>query len=134
MNTAERALAVQDVLSDYRGTAFAWGERDCLQMTRNLFVKLGAEGLPKIPKYTSELTAIRRLKEAGHDNLESLLSDYCISIPTSWAMLGDLGIVKGHGALPAIIINSGSGWLGWPDGFPVFSEMRVKPDMVFRYV
>ena len=134
MNTATRALAVQAALKKYRGTVFAWGSNDCLRLARTVLVKIGAVGLPKIPRYSSELTAIRRLKEQGHDTLEALLMDHCIEVPPSMALPGDLGVLKGDGAISAIVVSAGGKWLGWPADHPTFAVVSAKPERVFRYV
>ena len=134
MNAATRAQAVQSALKKYRGKPFSWGCNDCLNLARTVLVKIGAKGLPKIPPYKSELTAIRRLKEQGYDTLESLLSAYCIEIPPAWAVVGDIGVIEGDCALPALVVSAGGKWLGWPADHPTFAVVTIKPDRVFRYV
>ena len=134
MNAAERALAVQSGLDKYRDTVFAWGSTDCLRLARSVLIKMGAKGLPRIPNYSTETQAIRRMKEQGHRSLESLLGAHCIEIPPAMAMVGDLGTVRGDGSLSAIIVCAGGKWLGWPADYPTFAVVTVSPDRVFRFV
>jgi hypothetical protein len=134
MNTARRAQAVQAALKKYRGKPFVWGEVDCLHLARTVLIKIGATGIPLLPNYSTEMQAIRRLRKQGHDTLESLLSDYCIDVPPAFALAGDLGVVRGEGALSAIAVYAGGKWLGWPADHPTFAVVTMKPDQVFRYV
>lgn len=136
MNTASRAQAVQKALDKYRGTAFAWGDTDCLHLARTVLVGIGAKGLPRLPRYSTERAALRQLKKQGHYTLESLLAEYCIEIPPAMAVPGDVATIQGEGALSAIVVCAGGKWLGWPadaDG-PHFGSLTLTPDRVFRYV
>lgn len=140
MNTALRAAAVQKTLGKYRGKPFVWGESDCLRMARSVLVSLGVKGLPRLPTYSSELTAIRRLKQQGHDTLDGLLSEHCIQIPPSMALPGDLGVVRGAGSLSAIVVSAGGKWLGWPAEDAPFAVVTLydedgqptHPDTAYR--
>lgn len=134
MNTAHRAEAVQKALTKYRNKPFKWGATDCIKCARTVGVKLSAAPLPKVPSYSSEKTAIRRLKEMGYDTLEDLLLSVCIEIPPAFAIPGDVGTVKGNASLSAVIVNAGPVWLGWSADHPVFAVMTVKPERVFRFV
>ncbi|GLQ20399.1 DUF6950 family protein [Algimonas porphyrae] len=134
MSTALRAEAVQSALDKYRDTSFEWGRNDCLRLARTVLVGIGAKGLPRIPRYGSELTAIRRLKEQGHDTLENLLAEHCVEIPPSMALPGDLGTIKGDGALSAIVVCAGGKWLGWPAETAVFAPVGLRPEQLFRWV
>ena len=134
MNTAQRALAVQHALEKYRDTSFKWGARDCIKCARTVGAKLSTKPLPKMPPYSSELTAIRRLKEKGHDTIESLLSAHCIEIPPAMGMTGDIGTIKGNGHLSAVVVSAGGVWLGWAADHPVFGALTLTPERVFRFV
>lgn len=136
MNTAIRAQAVQSALAKYRDTEFAWGSNDCLHLFRTVMIKMGAKGLPKIPTYRTERTALKRLAQTGHDSLENLLLDHCIEIAPAWGVVGDIGTVQGEEALSAIVIRTDNGkWLGWsnddPDtDVPVFKVVNLLTDQL----
>ncbi|MGB6229869.1 MAG: hypothetical protein WBF53_07055 [Litorimonas sp.] len=134
MNTQFRAETVDRILKEYRGREFAWGRADCVRAARRLLVALGAKGLPRMTdiRYSSERTALRRLKEQGHDSLESLLSTYCTEIPVAWALPGDLGTIRGDSSLSAITVCAGPAWLGWTAESPDFSVLTLTPERVFR--
>ena len=126
-----RVDAVQKVLAKYRGTPFEWGERDCVRMARTLLVKLGHKP-PKLPRYSTEKSAIKRLKEAGFDSVEDMLGSMLVEIEPAKRLAGDLATVKGDGRISAIVVCAGGKWLGWPADEPAFSVVNLTPDRVYR--
>ena len=129
-----RVAAVRKVAAKYEGKPFAYGTADCIRLARSTLVALGAKGLPRTPRYTSEKTALRRLAEAGHESLESLIAAHATPIPASRALPGDLGILPGAGALRACVVYAGNGlWLGWHAAYPGgLRAVRVGVEQVFR--
>lgn len=136
ISTADRADAAQYAFNKYQGTAFAWGSDDCLHLARTVLIKQGAKGLPKVPAYKSELTAIRRLKRQGFETLPDLLGSICTELPLAMAITGDLATVPGKGSFSAIIVCAGNSWLGWNPEEGVFGSVTLAPGTpirVFRY-
>jgi hypothetical protein len=139
MNNAERVAAVQRALKKYDGTVFKWGEHDCLRLARTVLVGCGAT-LPRLPTYSTERAAIRQLKKAGHDSLASLLREHCQEWPAAFGLAGDVGVVRGDGALDALVVRTDNGkWLGWygsngPFGVLRFPDVKDAPQTIFRAV
>jgi hypothetical protein len=126
-----RVAGTQKVLSKYRGKPFEWGKNDCVRMARTQLVAMGHKP-PKLPRYNSEKTAIRRLKEAGFDSVEDMLGSMLVEIEPARRLAGDLATVKGEGKISAIVVCAGGKWLGWPADEPAFSVVNLTPDRVYR--
>lgn len=127
-----RTAATQKTLAKYRGKPFEWGQSDCLRMARSQLVALGHRP-PKLPRYSSEITAIRQLKKAGFDSVDALLGSMLPEIDPARRLPGDLGTVRGEGKIGAIVVCAGGKWLGWLADEPEFCVIaNLTPDKVFR--
>ena len=131
MNIVNRVEITQKTLDKYRGKPFEWGKRDCLRMARTQLIGAGYK-VPRIPNYSSAKTAFRRLREAGFESIEDMLANYCLDIPSSLILPGDLATVRGDNELSAIVISTGGKFIGFPSEQPFCCVVDVIPERVFR--
>jgi len=127
----ERARATEKTLNKFRGKEFEWGTRDCITLARTQLVNMGHK-VKRIPRYSGLKTAIKRLNDAGHKDVESLISSMCLEIPPSLMIVGDLASVKGEGGLSALVVCVGNKFIGYPSEHPYCSVVDLLPERAWR--
>jgi hypothetical protein len=107
-----RQEALQRTQAKYGKLSFELGKCDCVLLARFHLLAMGHKGLPKPGRYSTPAGALRQLKKAGHDNLESMLDSLLPRITPASAVMGDVGIVDGENG-EAIMICAGRKWIGF---------------------
>lgn len=124
-----RAVATQKTVNKYNGSVFAYGKNDCLRMLRSHLVNMGHQP-PRIPRYSSAVTGLKRLRELGHKNMKSLLDSLLVEIAPASAMIGDVVLLKGDGALDAIGLCVGNKIACWHEESEKFCMVVVPVDNI----
>lgn len=129
----KRAEATQKTLAKFAGKKYELGKCDCISLARSQLKNMGHKP-PKIPRYSTPVAAMRRLKSLGHDSLESLLAEHCFEIPPASMLIGDLATVKGHNesGISAIVVYAGGKYLGFPVETGELSIVKLQPERAFR--
>lgn len=113
-----RADAFNKVKARYGGREFEWGKVDCIKVARYLALEMGHKP-PKMPRYSTQLGAIRAIKKMGFDSVEGLIASFFPKIPVAKALLADLIVVPGEEGLDAVLISAGR----WIYGFHEESDV-----------
>lgn len=125
MELEQRRAATQATLDEWRGKAFDWNscvEATCVHMLDAHLRNMGHEP-PTIPKFSTATGALKALRSAGWDNLESMLDDLLDRLPSvSFMQLGDVVLAEGEGPFDAIFICAGP--------MKVFGWHETRDDLV----
>lgn len=91
-----RMRALESVRARFEGQPLELGKSDCLRIARYHLVRMGHEGLPKVPPYRTVVGARKALKDQGVDTLSELLDKHLGDrIPPAMMLPGDLVVVDG---------------------------------------
>ena len=96
------------VVADAERMPFGWGVHDCAIFARNCQVAVtGKDRFGDLfGGYKTALGAARRIKRAGFDDIEGLLSAHLPEVPVNFAQRGDVAVVDaGHGATLAVMLG-----------------------------
>lgn len=98
-----------DVVAEWRGRPFAWGERDCLGLClASAKAITGRDVLGDLPGYSTEVGAAKHLRRLGFDCPADLVSAHLEEIPPARAARGDWVMIAGDGLVPgAFGVNAG---------------------------
>jgi len=107
-----RADATEATRLKFVGRAFEWGKVDCIKMARFHAVKMGHKP-PKLPRYSTELGAIRAIKKMGFDSIDEIFASMFPPIPLAMARLGDFVIAEGVNGVDAVYISAGRKIMGF---------------------
>lgn len=87
----DRYTALSEFVEEYRNRPFAWGDVDCMQITRAWVERAtGVDPHPGIEPYTTALGAARVLRDLGYDSLEAALDDHFAPRDPAFAQRGDI--------------------------------------------
>jgi hypothetical protein len=120
-----RQRATQTLLDNWKDKSFVLGERDCVRLVADHLRRCGYKiKAPAKGSYRTFFSAIRKLKEAGHDSLSDALDSLGLERVTPAAtILGDIIELPGEddtgerSALGAMTVALGNGRvLGFYDG------------------
>lgn len=138
-----RQEALQRTMAKCRNKPLSLGSMDCIVMGRYHLLQMGHKGLPKLPKYTTPVGALRAIKETlaklkvnAEPTIENLV-DALLPRVTPAAMLpGDLALVPedpegASGLGGSLVISVGRKWVGWHPDSDVFAVMEPVVDQPF---
>lgn len=108
-----RQAALEKTLRKYRGRAIDWREVDCVRMLRSHLVAMGARGLPRLPRYSTPVGALRALRGAGFESLEALLDATAARIAPAAALDGDVVLGAGDVHFQAVGLHVAHKIWGW---------------------
>jgi len=107
-----RRIAFNATYEKWSGREYSIGSVDCMKVARFHALQMGHRP-PRMPRYSTNLGAVRNIKKMGFDNCEELIGSLYPKIPIARAILGDLLIGDGEDGLDAIFISAGRQILGF---------------------
>lgn len=107
-----RAEATEATRLRYTGRVFQWGKVDCIKMAHYHARNMGHKP-PKLPRYTSQIGAIRGIKKMGFDSIDEIFASMFPKIPLAMARLGDFVIAEGEAGIDAVYISAGRKIMGF---------------------
>lgn len=107
-----RAEAFEATRKHFVNRPYKLGTVDCLKLARFQALRMGHKP-PRPPRYSSEVGAIRALKNMGFNSIDELLSSLFPRIPLAQARVGDLVTGDGADSLDATFIWSGRKLMGF---------------------
>ena len=114
-----RKIAFLATQARFDGKPFDWTKQaTCIHLLRYHAAQMGHE-LPIVPRFRSQLGAMKALKSEGVGTLSELLDRYFVRIPPSRLMMGDVACFPGEGMDGLMIYGSLRAFIGWhEDGDP----------------
>lgn len=87
-----RVAAAQKTLDRFKDKPFQWGRYDCFQLVAFHCRAIGRplKAAPKIGRYASLLTGVKRLRKLGYQDIPALLDAVFERIPPAAAIAGDI--------------------------------------------
>lgn len=106
-----RVAAAQATLQQFRDKPFKFGDRDCVRMVAAHLRRLGHRvKLPAKGSYASARSALKVLRDRGHDTLADALDAMGLErIPPANALVGDIVQGDSGDALGALGVVLGNG-------------------------
>jgi len=123
-----RASVTEATRKKFSNRPFQYGSVDCIRMARFQAQGLG-HTLPRPPRYTTAIGAVRAVKKLGHDDIDAMLSTFFPRIAPAAARIGDLVTGEGDGGIDAVFVNAGRKLMGFhidSDELVMISPERIK--------
>ena len=123
-----RQQATRKTLAKFSNRPFKYGSVDCVKMARFHAMQLG-HTLPRPPRYTTAVGALRAIKNLGHNDLDAMLGAFFPRIAPAAARIGDLVTGEGEGGIDAVFIKAGQKLAGFhvdSDELVMITPERIK--------